>query len=54
MQVLPQLVSLASDLDIPLAASNDVHYLTREDADAREILICLQTDRASSATPTGR
>ena len=43
LQVLPQLVSLARDLDLPLAASNDVHYLTREDADAREILICVQT-----------
>ena len=42
-QVLPLLAGLARDLDIPLAASNDVHYLTREDADAREILICLQT-----------
>jgi DNA polymerase-3 subunit alpha len=42
-QVLPQLVALAQACDVPLAASNDVHYLTREDADAREILICLQT-----------
>ena len=42
-QVLPLLLDLAAEMDIPLAASNDVHYLTREDADAREILICLQT-----------
>ncbi len=42
-QVLPQLVNLAGELDIPLAASNDVHYLAREDAEAREILICVQT-----------
>jgi len=42
-QVLPLLVALAKDTDVPLAASNDVHYLAREDADAREILICLQT-----------
>ncbi len=42
-KVLPQLVSLAGELDIPLAASNDVHYLSREDAEAREILICVQT-----------
>ena len=48
VQVLPQLVSLAKDLDIPLAASNDVHYLTQEDADAREILICLQTTNVIS------
>ena len=43
LQVLPQLLDLARKLSIPLVASNDVHYLTREDADAREILICLQT-----------
>ncbi len=42
-QALPLLLDLAKEMDIPLAASNDVHYLTREDADAREILICLQT-----------
>jgi len=48
VQVLPQLVSLARDLDIPLVASNDVHYLTQEDADAREILICLQTTNVIS------
>ena len=37
-----------SELSIPLVASNDVHYLTREDADAREILICLQTTEVIS------
>ncbi|TFG74879.1 MAG: DNA polymerase III subunit alpha, partial [Chrysiogenales bacterium] len=48
LQVLPQLVSLAKDMDIPLVASNDVHYLSEEDADAREILICLQTSNVIS------
>ena len=43
LQVLPQLTDMARKLSIPLVAGNDVHYLTREDADAREILICLQT-----------
>jgi DNA polymerase-3 subunit alpha len=43
LRVLPQLVELANKFSIPLVASNDVHYLTKEDADAREILICLQT-----------
>lgn len=48
VEVLPRLVSLAGDLDIPLVATNDVHYLTREDSDAREILICLQTNEVLS------
>lgn len=43
-EVLPKLVELARSMDIPLVASNDVHYLKRDDADAREILICLQTN----------
>jgi len=48
VEVLPKLVTLARDLSIPLVATNDVHYLTREDADAREILICLQTNEKLS------
>jgi len=43
-EVLPRLVELANSMDIPLVASNDVHYIQHEDADAREILICLQTN----------
>ncbi len=34
---------LARELDIPLIVSNDVHYLHREDAEAHEVLLCLQT-----------
>jgi DNA polymerase-3 subunit alpha len=50
LQVLPQLTDMANKLSIPLVASNDVHYLTKEDADAREILICLQTGDVISNT----
>jgi len=42
-EVLPKLVELAHRLSIPLVASNDVHYTNLGDADARDILICLQT-----------
>jgi len=48
LEVLPKLVTLAKELSIPLVASNDVHYLDKEDADAREILICLQTNEVLS------
>ncbi len=34
---------LSKELDIPLIVSNDVHYLHREDAEAHEVLLCLQT-----------
>ena len=43
--VLPQLVRLARELDIPLVATNDVHYLRREDAEAQEVLMCIQTGK---------
>ena len=43
-EVLPKLITLSRELSIPLVATNDVHYLNREDADVRDILICLQTN----------
>jgi DNA polymerase-3 subunit alpha len=48
VEVLPKLIQLSKDLSIPLVATNDVHYLSREDAQAREILICLQTNEVLS------
>ena len=44
-QVLPRLVSLARDMEIPLVVTNDCHYLTREDASAQEVLMCIQTGK---------
>ena len=44
-QVLPRLVKLARELDIPLVCSNDCHYLTREDAEMQEVLMCIQTGK---------
>ena len=37
------LVKLAKELDIPLIATNDIHYLNKEDAPAHEVLLCIQT-----------
>ena len=47
-QVLPRLVRLAREMEIPLVATNDCHYLTREDADAQEVLMCIQTGKTLS------
>jgi len=44
-KVNPDLVRLARRMDIPLVAANDVHYLTAEDAELQELLICIQTNR---------
>lgn len=38
-----QLVEMGAKLSIPMVATNDCHYLNREDAQAHEILLCIQT-----------
>jgi DNA polymerase-3 subunit alpha len=48
IEVYPKLIELSKDLSIPLVATNDVHYLNKEDADVRDILICLQTNNVLS------
>ena len=40
-----KLVALARKLDIPLVATNDAHYLKREDAHNHEVLLCIQTGK---------
>ncbi len=47
-RVLPQIARLASDTGIPLVATNDSHYLRKEDARAHEILLCIQTGKTMS------
>ena len=39
------LIALARKFGVPLVATNDVHYLNKEDAYAQEILLCIQTAR---------
>ena len=40
----PQIIELARKLDLPLVATNDVHYVNRGDAAAQELLVCVQTN----------
>jgi DNA polymerase-3 subunit alpha len=40
------LVDLAKSLDLPLVATNDVHYAEREDAEAHLYLSCIKTGRS--------
>ncbi len=37
------LIRISRELKIPLVATNDVHYLTKERASAHEALLCIQT-----------
>ena len=43
--VLPQLIRLARETGIPMAATNDAHYITKEDANMQSILLCIQTGK---------
>ncbi len=36
-------VELANELNIGLVATNDVHYIAKQDAHAQEVLLCIQT-----------
>ncbi len=39
------LIELGRELGLPLVATNDCHYLTRDDAYAHEVLLCIQTGK---------
>jgi len=39
------LIKLSKELDVPLIATNDAHYLEKEDAESHDVLLCLQTKR---------
>lgn len=43
-ELIPQLIRLSNDTGIPLAATNDVHYINKDDAYVQRVLICIQTN----------
>lgn len=45
IKVNQQLIEFSKKLNIPLVATNDVHYLNKEDDEAQDILLCLQTKK---------
>ena len=40
-----QLLRMSEDLDIPLICTNDIHYTYEKDAEAHDILLCIQTGK---------
>lgn len=44
-EILPGLVKLSEKTGIGLVATNDVHYIRRDDSRVQEVLICIQTNR---------
>src|SRR6202162_4605262 len=46
--VTPEVLRLSQETRIPLVATNDSHYMRKEDARAHEILLCIQTGKTMS------
>ncbi len=40
-----ELINFSKKLGVPLIATNDIHYLNPEDAEAQDVLLCLQTKK---------
>jgi len=43
-QINQGLITIGSELDIPLVAASDVHYINQEDASAHDLLLCIGTN----------
>jgi DNA polymerase-3 subunit alpha len=43
-EINPALISMAEELNIPLVATNDVHYINQEDAPSHDLLMCIGTN----------
>lgn len=44
-QVNRQLIDFAREFDLPLVATNDVHYARREETNIHDVLLCIQTGK---------
>ncbi|MBQ6842648.1 MAG: DNA polymerase III subunit alpha [Firmicutes bacterium] len=44
-QVMPMLQQLAADLNLPMVVTNDAHYVSADDAEMHDILLCIQTGK---------
>jgi DNA polymerase III subunit alpha len=49
-QTNKDLIKLARDMNLPLVATNDAHYQTRDDATMQDILVCVQTGKTLNDT----
>lgn len=44
-----QILKISENLNIPVVATNDVHYITKEESFAHEVLLCIQTQTTLSS-----
>ena len=47
-KLIPEAVKIAREFELPLIATNDVHYLMKGDHQVQEVLICVQTGKTLS------
>ncbi len=45
-----ELISMSAELDIPLVATSDVHYINKEDAASHDLLLCIKTNTSVSSS----
>ncbi len=45
LQVLPGLRKIATEIGAKCVATNDLHYVSSDDAEAQDVLLCIQTQR---------
>lgn len=43
-EIIPEMLRLSKETGIPLVATNDVHYVRKQDAKTQKVLICIQTN----------
>lgn len=52
LRVISEMRTVSEKTGIPLVATNDTHYVRKEDAKVQEVLLCIQTNN-TVGTPTG-
>ncbi len=43
-QINKGLIAMSNELDIPMVAANDVHYVNQEDSSAHDLLLCIKSN----------
>ena len=44
LEILDDLIKISTEIDAPLVATNDSHYVDKEDASSHDALLCVQTN----------
>lgn len=47
-RIIPGLIRLAKEFDLPIVAANDVHYVLKTDVEPHDALLCIQTGKLIS------